>query len=60
MKAYVITTGAIFGLITLAHVCRIFAEAGHPLTEPAFVLLTVLAAVLSIWSWRLLRRLPRS
>jgi hypothetical protein len=26
MKAYVMTTGAVFGLITLAHILRIVAE----------------------------------
>ena len=54
MKAYVMTTGAVFGLITLAHVLRIFAE-GHLAADPWFVLLTVATAMLSFWAWRLLR-----
>ena len=58
MKAYVMTTGAVFGLITLAHVLRIFAE-GHLATDPWFVLLTVATAMLSFWAWRLLRLTPR-
>ena len=60
MKAYLMTTGAIFGLITLAHLWRIIAEWPHLATEPWYVLFTVTAAVLSFWAWRLLRESPRS
>jgi hypothetical protein len=55
MKAYVITTGAVFGLITLAHVVRIIAEGPHLVTDPWYVLLTVVATALGLWAWRLLR-----
>jgi hypothetical protein len=55
MRAYVMTTGAVFALITLAHVLRIVAEGLHLLTEPLWVLLTAATAALSIWAWRLLR-----
>jgi hypothetical protein len=54
MKAYLITTGVVFGLITLAHIVRMAMEGAHLLKEPLFVLLTLLAAGLSIWAWRLL------
>lgn len=60
MKAYVMTTGAVFGLITLAHVLRIIAEGPHLVTEPWYVLLTVAAAALAVWAWRLLRLTTRS
>ena len=60
MKAYLVTTGTVFGLIVLAHVWRVFVEGAHPLTEPPFVLLTVTAAVLSVWAWGLLGRASRS
>ena len=60
MKAYVVTTGAIFGLITLAHIWRVIAEEPRMATEPFFVLLTVVAAALSFWAWRLLRLSSRS
>ncbi len=60
MKAYVITTGAVFGLLVLAHIWRVFAESPHLATDPWFVLLTVLAAALCLWAWRLFRRLPPS
>jgi hypothetical protein len=60
MKAYLITTGTVFGLITLAHIWRVLAEGSHLATEPFFLLLTAAAAALSFWAWRLLKRLSRS
>ncbi len=58
MKAYVITSGSIFGLIVVAHVLRIIAE-GPRLLDLPYILLTVAAAALSLWAWRVLRLLPR-
>jgi hypothetical protein len=55
MKAYLITTGAVFGLLTLAHIWRVVAEEPHLAREPWFILITVVAAALSYWAWRLLR-----
>lgn len=55
MKAYIITTGTIFGLITLAHILRISLEDRRLATDPFFLLLTMLAAALSFWAWRLIR-----
>jgi hypothetical protein len=55
MKAYVVTTGTVFGLLTLAHLLRIIAEGMQLAKEPWFVLITVAAAALSLWAWRLLR-----
>ena len=55
MKTYVMTTGTVFGLITLAHAARIVAEGPRLATDPGFVLLTIAAAALSIWAWRVLR-----
>ena len=60
MKAYLITTAIVFGLITLAHICRVFAEGLHLMMEPVFLLLTLAAAGLCLWACRLLRRSPRS
>lgn len=60
MKAYLVTSGTIFGLITLAHIARFFAEGKRVATDPVFLLLTVLAAALCGWAWVLLRRLCRS
>ena len=55
MKAYLITTGAVFALLTLAHLLRIIMEWPHLAREPFFLLITVVAAGLSLWAWRLLR-----
>ncbi len=49
------TTGAVFGLITMAHLLRIIAEGPHLMTEPWYMLLTAAAASLCVWAWRLLR-----
>ena len=55
MKAYVMTTGAVFGLITLAHIWRVVAEGPNMAKDPWFVLITVVAAALCVWAWRLVR-----
>jgi len=60
MKAYVITTGAVFGLLTLMHVWRVFAEDRRLARDPWFILITVVAAGLCLWAWRLLKRSSRS
>jgi len=59
MRAYLVTTGTVFGLITLAHIWRMFAEGSHLATDPVFLLLTFIAAGLSFWAWRLLWRSSR-
>ncbi len=60
MKAYIITTGALFGVLAIAHLLRIVGEDPHLATNPFFVLITVGAAALCIWAWRLLRSSNRS
>ena len=57
MKAYVIASGGIFTLVTIAHIVRIFGEGRHSLTEPIFLLFTLIVAGLSVWAWLVLRRL---
>jgi hypothetical protein len=59
MKAYIITSATIFGLITVAHLLRIAMEGAHLATEPAYILLTLLSAALSVWGWYVLRRSNR-
>jgi hypothetical protein len=59
MKAYVMTTGSIFGLLVLAHVWRVIEEGPHLATDPAYVLITAASAALCVWAWRLLRLMPR-
>jgi hypothetical protein len=55
MKAYVMTTGALFGLLTLAHIWRA-TEERHLATDPWYILITVASAVLCVWAGLLLRR----
>jgi hypothetical protein len=55
MKAYLITTGTVFALLTAAHVWRVFVEGAHLAKEPFFVAITIAAAALALWAWRLLR-----
>jgi hypothetical protein len=55
MQAFVITAGAIFGLITLVHVWRMVEEP-QLATEPWFLVLTGLSAVLSLWAFGVARR----
>jgi hypothetical protein len=58
MKAYLITTGTVFALITVAHIWRAVVEA-HLATDPVFVPLTIASTALSIWAWYLLGRSAR-
>jgi hypothetical protein len=60
MKTYVITSGVVFGLLTLAHIWRAVAEGPHVTTDPSFVLITIAAAALCVWAWRVLRLSSRS
>jgi hypothetical protein len=60
MKAYVMTTGAVFGLLTLVHLWRIMVEGLHLATEPFYVLITLAAASLCLWALRLLMVSKRS
>jgi len=60
VKAYLATTGTVFGLLVVAHVWRAVAEGPAIAKSPVFILLTVAAAALSVWAWRLLAAMPRS
>jgi hypothetical protein len=54
MKAYLITTGVVFALLAVVHVWRLIVERSL-LSEPIFLLITVVAAGFSVWAFRLLR-----
>jgi len=54
MRAYVMITGAVFGLLTLAHVWRVLEEGLHLARDPFFLLITLAAAALCLWACRLL------
>ena len=59
MKAYVITTSVVFGMLVLAHILRAIAEGSQVVKEPFFILTTLAAAALFVWAISLLRRSPR-
>jgi hypothetical protein len=59
MKAYVMTTGVVFALLTLAHLLRIIMEWPHVVREPLFLLITVAAGALCFWAWRVFRLFKR-
>jgi hypothetical protein len=60
MKAYLVTTGILFGLMAVVHGWRAIAEWPHP-ADPGFVLgmlaLIVVPGVLSAWAWQCVRNL---
>jgi hypothetical protein len=58
MKAYLVTTGLAFGLLTAVHVWR-YIEEGSGVADAFFVGVTLIAAGLCLWAVRLLRSLPR-
>ena len=60
MKAYLITTGSLFGVLTVLHVWRIIEEGPQLARNPWWILITIAAAALAVWAWRLVRLAARS
>jgi hypothetical protein len=60
MKAYVMTTGVVFGLLVVAHIWRVIVEGSALAKDPFYIVMTIAAAVLCLWAWRLIRLMPRS
>jgi hypothetical protein len=56
MRAYVVVSGFVWVLILGAHVARLFAEGGHLLTEPSFLMSSLLCLGLAVWAGVLARR----
>jgi hypothetical protein len=59
MRAYLITTGVVFGLLVVAHIWRAVLEGPALAKDPIYILTTVAAAALCLWAGRLLRQLSR-
>ena len=53
MRAYVMTTGAIFGLLVVAHIWRMIAENAELAKDPAYLAITFTAGALCLWAVRL-------
>lgn len=60
MKAYVVTSGAIFGLLAVAHVLRILGEDARLASDPFYLAITSAAAALCAWAFYVLRRASAS
>jgi protein-S-isoprenylcysteine O-methyltransferase Ste14 len=64
MKAYLITTGTLFGLIAVMHLLHAIGDWQRFGTDPWYFMgmaaLGVVAAGLSVWAWRLLGLQNRS
>lgn len=56
MRAYVITTGIIFALVTVAHFARMVMEDARFAADPFYLALTAATAALAVWAGYLLRR----
>jgi hypothetical protein len=59
MRTYVIVTGAIFALLVVAHIWRMFAESATLAADPGYILITVASGLLSLWAALVLRRPPK-
>ena len=55
MKAYLMTTCLLFGLLTVVHVWRVIEEGAQLATDPWYILITLAAAAFCLWALRLLR-----
>ena len=60
MKAYLLTTGTVFGLITVAHIWRMISEFHSIVREPAYLALTIVSGAFCLWALRLLRTVPKT
>jgi len=59
MRTYLAVTGVLFALIVVAHIARLAEEGNGLLRDPWWVLLTAVAAGMSLWAWRLFARARR-
>jgi hypothetical protein len=59
MRAYLITTAWLFGLLVAIHVWRVLEEP-HLAADPWYVLVTAASAAFCVWACRLLGVAPRS
>lgn len=58
MKAYVVVSGALFGLLTIVHIGRFVVERSVG-SDPFFLIVTTVSTALAIWAARLVARTPR-
>jgi hypothetical protein len=54
------TTGALFGLLVVAHIWRMISENAQLATDPGYLAITATAGALCLWAVRLVVRSPRT
>jgi hypothetical protein len=54
MKPYLVLTAVVFGLLTVMHIWRVFAESTSLAKDPFFVLITLISFGLCLWAIRLI------
>jgi hypothetical protein len=52
MRIYIVATGIIFALLTLAHIWRFIVEPSQR-TNPFFIVVTIISALMSLVAWRM-------
>lgn len=60
MKAYLVTTGVLSGLLAAVHLWRAVEEGTHVLSDPFYLVSTLVALVMCAWAWALVRRVGRA
>ena len=50
MRAYVATSGVVFGLVVIAHIARLVVEGPRALHSPVFIVASFLAVGMLVWS----------
>ena len=60
MKTYVMTTGALFGVLVVAHIWRMISENHQLATDPVYLAITATAGALCLWAVRLVVRSSRT
>jgi hypothetical protein len=58
VKAYLAVTAALFGILTAVHVWRAIVESSRLATDPWFLLVTAISALMCAWACRLLFAAP--
>lgn len=54
MKAYLVVTAVLFGLLAIIHLWRVIEESATLARDPWFLVITAIAALLCGWAVRLL------
>jgi hypothetical protein len=64
VRAYLITTGSLFGLLASIHLWLTITHRSRLFTDPGFLVegpgIGLIAAALVFWAWRLLRQSARA